>query len=112
MFRDSAEAFATDERALKVARLGIIRGFDQILPVIKRRFVYLPFEHSEAMDDQNRAVELFATMRDDDPLAYEYALRHRDVIERFGRFPHRNAVLGRDNTADELIYLSQPGAGF
>ncbi|WP_435639957.1 DUF924 family protein [Micavibrio aeruginosavorus] len=112
MFRDSAEAFATDEKALKTARLGIIRGFDQILPVIKRRFVYLPFEHSEAMDDQNRAVELFATMRDDDPLGYEYALRHRDVIERFGRFPHRNAVLGRDNTAEELIYLSQPGAGF
>lgn len=112
MFRDSAAAFATDEKALMVARGAVSRGFDKILAPIKRRFLYLPFEHSEELSDQRRSVALFAAMKDQDPLGYEYALRHEAVIEKFGRFPHRNAVLGRQNTPDEEIYLAAPGAGF
>jgi uncharacterized protein (DUF924 family) len=112
IFRDSADAFSSDEKALRLAKMALRSGFDQILPPLKRRFLYLPFEHSEDIADQDRAVALFETMREDDPIAYEYALRHRDVIARFGRFPHRNAVLGRMNTPDEDLYLSQPGAGF
>lgn len=112
MFRDTAQAFATDDQALAVARRALTLGYDQILPVIQRRFIYLPFEHSERMEDQEKSVSLFAAMRDEDPLGYEYAVRHRDVIAQFGRFPHRNAVLGRANTEAEGIYLSQPGAGF
>jgi uncharacterized protein (DUF924 family) len=112
IFRNSAEAFASDEKALNIAKRAIRNGFDQVLPPIKRRFIYLPFEHSEAMEDQDRSVALFETMRDEDPVGYEYALRHRDVIARFGRFPHRNSALGRASTAEEVAYLKQPGAGF
>lgn len=112
IFRNSSEAFASDEQALRVAKGALARGYDVLLTPIRRRFLYLPFEHSERMDDQNTSVRLFATMRDEDPLGYDYALRHRDIIERFGRFPHRNAVLGRNDTSDETLYLSQPGAGF
>lgn len=112
VFRDSAEAFASDDKALRVAKSALERGFDQVLPPLKRRFLYLPFEHAENLDEQRRSVALFAAMKDDDPMGYDYALRHQDVIERFGRFPHRNAVLGRESTAEEMLYLSQPGAGF
>jgi uncharacterized protein (DUF924 family) len=75
--------------------------------------VYLPFEHSEDMVDQDRSVALFETLRGDlGDQTIDYAIRHRDVIRRFGRFPHRNAVLGRANTAAEDDYLKEPGAGF
>lgn len=112
MFREMPESFATDAQALRVATLALHRGYDQLMPPERRRFLYLPFEHSESIENQNRAVSLFATMKDDDPLGYDYALRHKAVIERFGRFPHRNAILGRKNTPDEDEYLAQPGAGF
>lgn len=112
LFRDSANAFASDEKALRVAKAAIANFYDQVLSPLRRRFLYLPFEHSEALEDQRTSVALFATLKDEDPVGYEYALRHQDVIERFGRFPHRNAVLGRVSTADEALYLAQPGAGF
>ncbi|NCC21735.1 MAG: DUF924 domain-containing protein [Alphaproteobacteria bacterium] len=112
MFRGSARAFETDDKALAVARHALSRGFDRILPPIRRRFLYLPFEHSESMDDQEKAVALFAAMKDEDPVGYDYALRHRDVIKQFGRFPHRNAVLGRKSTPGEKAYLARPDAGF
>ncbi len=112
IFRESANAFASDEKALRVAKTALAKGFDQILPPQKRRFLYLPFEHAENLDEQKRSVELFASMKDDDPVGYEYALRHLDVIERFGRFPHRNAALNRPSTPEEQLYLSQPGSGF
>lgn len=112
MFRALPEAFASDEKARRVAAQAIRNGFDQVLPPLRRRFLYLPFEHSEDPADQMRSVSLFASMKDDDPMGYEYALRHQDIIQRFGRFPHRNAILGRDSTPDEMLYLSQPGAGF
>jgi len=112
IYRDSGAAFTSDEKALGIAVQAIAKGYDQVLPVMKRRFLYLPFEHSEHMADQERAVALFASIRDEDPMGYEYALRHRDVIQRFGRFPHRNAVLRRENTVEEEKYLSQPDSGF
>ena len=112
IFRGQAAAFASDEKALEVAIGAIAKGFDRIFLPARRRFFYLPYGHSEHMEHQDRALALFLAMRDEDPVAYEYALRHRDVIERFGRFPHRNAALGRTSTPDELLYLSQPGAGF
>ncbi len=112
MFRGDAQAFATDGQGLLVARYALAKGFDQVLAPIKRRFLYLPFEHSERLTDQKKSVALFEAMKDEDPLGHEYALRHLDVIERFGRFPHRNHILGRDNTAEEEEYLAQPGSGF
>lgn len=112
IFRGSAKAFACDDKALSIAKNAIDRGLDKLLPPIKRRFLYLPFEHSEEIGMQEQSVALFAAMKDDDPLGYDYALRHIEVIERFGRFPHRNAALGRINTAEEEIYLGQEGAGF
>lgn len=112
MFRDSPRAFATDFKALGFARHAVEKRFDQLMPPVRRRFLYLPFEHSEDMDDQNRSVAFFQSMQKDDPVGYEYAVRHRDVISRFGRFPHRNAVLNRASTPDEEAYLAAPGAGF
>lgn len=112
MFRGQAMAFGTDEKARRVASSAIRHGFDQVLSPQRRRFLYLPFEHSEEPEDQARSVALFTGTRDEDPMGYEYALRHQEIIARFGRFPHRNAVLGRESTADELRYLNQPGAGF
>lgn len=114
MHRDTPAAFACDPYALELANHAVAAGFDlQLLPV-QRMFVYLPFEHSERLDDQKRSVQLFDTLRDDAELAgsVPYAQKHYDVIERFGRFPHRNAILGRPSTAEELAYLAQPGAGF
>lgn len=112
MFRGSAKAFATDEKALLIAKAAIHKGLDQLLSPIKRRFVYLPFEHSEVLADQKRSVQLFEAMKEADPMGHEYARRHYSVIERFGRFPHRNAILGRENTAEEIAYLAEPNAGF
>ncbi|MCP1290592.1 DUF924 domain-containing protein [Chromobacterium sp. S0633] len=114
LFRRSAEAFATDGQALALAREIVARGLDRQLPHIARTFVYLPFEHSESLADQDEAVRLFETMAEDAAMAsfIDYAHRHRDVIVRFGRFPHRNAALGRMDTPDEKAYLAEPGAGF
>ncbi len=111
MFRDTPQAFATDAKALQLAAHAISKGFDQILPVSRRRFIYLPYEHSESLDDQRRAVELFGKMKKEDPLGYDYALRHLEVIETFGRFPHRNAALGRQSTPEENAWLAA-GGGF
>ncbi|NBX66052.1 MAG: DUF924 domain-containing protein [Proteobacteria bacterium] len=111
MFRGTAEAFATDTQALDVARHALGEHFDTLLPPLKRRFLYLPFEHSEQAADQDRCVALFETMKKEDPLGYEYALKHRDVIMKFGRFPHRNAALGRVSTPEEIAYLAE-GGGF
>ncbi len=112
MFRGDPRSFATDAKALDIARHAIKKGFDQVLTPIKRRFLYLPFEHSENLDDQQLNVELFAAMQADDPLGYDYALRHLRIIERFGRFPHRNKALGRTSSVAEEEYLASPGAGF
>lgn len=112
MFRGTPQSFATDAKALVIAKFALAKGFDQVLSPIKRRFLYLPFEHSENLNDQRKCVELFEKMKKDDPLGYDYALRHLKVIEKYGRFPHRNNILSRMNTPEEEDYLAQSGAGF
>jgi len=100
MFRGSAEQFATDELALGIAKKAVANGFDDQLEPRERGFLYMPFEHSEKLDDQKRALLLFTSLGDDKML--HYARLHHDIIERFGRFPHRNAMLGRAPRADEI----------
>ena len=112
MFRDDLRAFSTDDKARSIAGYAISKGFDQVLPPVRRRFVYLPYEHSEDIIHQRKAVALFETMKKEDPLGYEYAVRHHNVIKKFGRFPHRNTILGRKNTPEEEEYLARPDAGF
>lgn len=114
MFRNQTEAFATDEKALACAQHAINRGFDQDLPLIQRWFVYLPFMHSESLEMQQQSVELFRQFADDPQTqsSYPYAIKHLEVIERFGRFPHRNAILGRESTPEETEFLQQPGSSF
>ena len=110
IFRGSAHAYATDPLALRYATRAIEEEFDAQVEPALRMFLYLPFEHSEAMADQQRSVELFTALGEPEALAY--ALEHREVIARFGRFPHRNHILGRASTAEEAEYLAQPGSGF
>ncbi|MES2711793.1 MAG: DUF924 family protein [Pseudomonadota bacterium] len=118
LHRGSAEAFASDAHARVIAREVVLgRHMDRALTPTERVFLYLPFEHSEAMAEQDLSVALFEGLRDSAPHrapggSIDYAWRHRAVIRRFGRFPHRNAVLGRTNTDAEAAYLAQPGAGF
>ena len=109
LHRNSPEAFAADGKAREIARTAIERGIDRMLGEVERMFVYLPFEHSEDLADQDQSVRLFTSLGED---MTRYAEDHRDVIRRFGRFPHRNAALGRTSTPDELAYLAQPDAGF
>ncbi len=115
MFRDSPRAFATDAQAREVARHALARGLDTSLPSMWRWFVYLPFEHSEDLQDQRLAVSLFETLAQQSPSsagALDYARRHLHIIERFGRFPHRNVTLGRTSTPEEEAFLQQPGSSF
>ena len=114
MFRGTAQAFASDPQALSTAQHAVANGFDQELLTVQRWFVYLPFEHSENLAHQRQSTELFATLSNDsDSVAtIDYAVRHRLVIERFGRFPHRNKILGRATTPEEAEFLKQPGSSF
>jgi uncharacterized protein (DUF924 family) len=109
MFRDSARAFAADPLARKVAARAIDRGFDQRFAVPERGFFYLPFEHSEALADQERCIALNRASLDAD--AIKWAELHADIIRRFGRFPHRNKVLGRATTPEEQAFLDDGGFG-
>jgi uncharacterized protein (DUF924 family) len=109
MFRGEARAFATDAPARAAARVILQRGWDKAMNQPERLFAYLPFEHSESLADQDRSVEL---MQDFDAEQLRYAVRHREIIERFGRFPHRNGILGRESTAAEIEFLKLPGSGF
>lgn len=115
MFRDTPTAFDTDPQALAVTERAIKRGFDQKLPSLQRWFLYIPLMHSENLNHQNQSVQLFAQLRDQNPetaSAFSYAVRHQEVIERFGRFPHRNKILGRASTLEEVEFLKQPGSSF
>lgn len=111
LYRGSAHAFATDPLARAIAGQAIAAGHDQAVDTLLRPFFYLPFEHSEAMADQDRSVALFeahdAATGDIDSLTW--AVNHRDVIKRFGRFPHRNAALGRETTPEEMVFLEEGG---
>ena len=100
MFRGHADSYATDPLALGIAREAVAHKFDGELAPDERKFLYMPFQHSENLDDQNRAVLLFTELGDEHQLGY--AKHHRDIIERFGRFPHRNAILGRASRPEEV----------
>ena len=113
IFRDTARAFAGDAAALAVARRLVGDGRHRRLAPVERWFAYLPFEHSEAIDDQHESLRLFGELADEgmtEPLAW--ARKHYEIIARFGRYPHRNAALGRASTAEEIEFLRQPGSGF
>jgi len=107
MFRDDPRAFATDQLARSVVNAAIARGHDRQVAPERRHFFYLPLEHSEDLADQDRSVALFERLGNEGYL--RYATKHRDVIARFGRFPHRNALLGRPSTEEERAFgLEQP----
>jgi len=112
--RGTAAAFSGDARALATADEAVARGFDRTLAPVERQFLYLPFEHAEDASMQARSLALFGALADETGLAtpLEWAQKHAEVIRRFGRYPHRNALLGRQSTPDELAYLDTPGAGF
>ncbi len=110
LWRGEARAFAYDSVARAETDAAIARGVPAALSVDERAFLYLPLEHSEDLEDQDRCCELMEALGDAEYA--DYAHRHRDVVRRFGRFPHRNAALGRVSTLEEQEYLSQPGAGF
>jgi uncharacterized protein (DUF924 family) len=125
LYRRSPRAFATDAMGLATAERAIARGFDAAQPADRRWFFYLPFEHSEKPADQARAVELFRAWaapqfaaltdtREREELERHlwFVERHREIIERFGRFPHRNEALGRPSTEEELAFLKEPHSGF
>jgi uncharacterized protein (DUF924 family) len=107
MFRDHSRAFAADSLALAVAERAIGRGLDRLIGPDLRIFLYLPLEHCEQIGVQRRSVELISTLQSDD--YSRYALVHHDIVARYGRFPHRNAILGREATPDELLYLAGDG---
>lgn len=114
MFRGDPRAFATDPLAREVATHLIQHNLDQQLLPVERSFVYMPFMHSEVLADQQRSVTLFRQLAQERPYlnSVSYALKHQEIIERFGRFPHRNAVLGRSSTPEEVEFLQQPGSSF
>ena len=110
MFRDTPRAFAADPQALWVAEAVIVRGFDAGLTKDQRMFLYLPFEHAEGRQAQARSVALMASLGD--PEWLQWAEAHKAIIDRFGRFPHRNAILGRPSTPEEIEFLKQPDSDF
>jgi uncharacterized protein (DUF924 family) len=109
MFRGTARAFATDPLALTAARSAVDAGFDMTVEPPARQFFYMPFEHSEAMADQDRAVELMRARMRSDPEMELHARAHREIVARFGRFPFRNAALGRASTPGESEFLDTGG---
>jgi uncharacterized protein (DUF924 family) len=110
MFRKSAAAFATDDLAMGIARLAVDRGYDNQVQPEAKSFIYMPFMHSEVSADQERCVDLFRMLGEDDGL--KYAIEHRDIVAQYGRFPHRNRVLGRESTPAEVSFLEgHPGYG-
>lgn len=114
IFRDTPRAFAGDAQALVVAEAAVARGFDRALDPLQRWFLYLPYEHAEGAAMQRRSLALFEALAREtgnaEPL--EWARRHADVIFRFGRYPHRNAILGRASTPEEIAFLREPGSRF
>lgn len=120
IYRDDPRAFTHDGHARKIAETAIAHGFDEKLAAMERMFLYLPLEHSEDIEAQERSVELFEALREsalkDEKIlidsAMTYAIRHRDCIAKFGRFPHRNETLGRTNTKEEREFLKRPDSRF
>ncbi len=114
-FRGTPRAFAGDARALAAASCLVAAGGDEALPAVMRAFAYLPFEHAETLPMQDESVRLFTRLAVADAQwasMLEFAHRHRALIARFGRFPHRNAILGRRSTTEEIAFLDEPGSRF
>jgi len=115
VFRGTARAFAGDAMALQTARALVASGADRALTGVQRQFAYLPFEHAEDLSHQRTAVQLYQQLAADEPARAElvvWAQKHLDIVARFGRFPHRNAALGRTSTDEEAAFLLTPGSGF
>jgi uncharacterized protein (DUF924 family) len=119
LFRGTARAFATDPQARNVAVRAVDADMDRLVSPVERMFLYLPFQHSESLEDQRRSVDLFESLpataefaADKRDNAIEYARRHEAIIARFGRFPHRNAALGRSSTPEEIAFLAGPNSSF
>ncbi|MCJ1880902.1 DUF924 family protein [Pseudomonas nitroreducens] len=120
IFRDSPRAYAGDARAQQLVRQGLEAGFDHQLPRIERVFVYIVLEHAENLASQNEAVRLYEELQGESSESEKvlfagylaYARKHQVVIKRFGRFPHRNAILGRESTVEEVQFLTEPGSRF
>lgn len=120
IYRNKEKAFTQDELALALTLEGLESRIDLELGIVQRIFFYMPLEHSESMSMQDRSVEMFEQLCESAPEDIrqeiagnlDYAIKHREVIEKFGRFPHRNAILGRESRPEEIEYLKQPGSGF
>ncbi len=110
LFRDHPDAFAQDAMALALAQEAVSLKLDQQLDPVQRKFLYMPFMHSESLLIQDQSVRLFENLGNENNL--DYAIKHREVIQRFGRFPHRNSILGRPSTVEESEFLKQPGSSF
>ncbi len=111
LYRDDPRAFAKDAKALAITHRALERELDRELSQVERLFLYLPLEHCESLEEQQLCCELVSAL-DEDPEWHGYAIQHRDIIARFGRFPHRNAVLGRQTTPEEADFLAKPGSSF
>jgi uncharacterized protein (DUF924 family) len=112
MYRGDPRSYATDRKAQETAEYAVDRALDRELPEFQRMFLYMPFMHSEDLAHQRRSVELFRQLGEDEADADSYAVRHMEIVERFGRFPHRNEVLGRPTTPEEAEFLKEPGSSF
>lgn len=108
MFRDQPVSFSTEALSRAVAERALTRGFDRVVAVDHRAFFYLPYMHSESLADQERSVELFTQPGLEENL--QWARHHREIVQRFGRFPHRNAILGRQSSPEETRWLDLPDA--
>ena len=114
MFRGDGRTHAEDDRALGASKYAVERALDRELPAFQRMFLYMPFMHSESVEDQRRSVELFERLAGEEgaPDVVSYAVAHRDIVEQFGRFPHRNEILGRETTPEEAVFLTKEGSSF
>lgn len=113
MFRGDGRTHAADGKALETARYAVENALDRELPMFQRHFVYMPYMHSEDIEVQRRSEALFERLREDGgPNLIEYAVGHREIVERFGRFPHRNSILDRETTSEEVEFLKGPGSSF
>lgn len=109
IYRNMPESFAQDEQALQYAMDAVAAGLDQLVPLERRGFLYMPYMHSESLEVQTASLPLFLSVNES---MHEYAVKHRDIIVKFGRFPHRNAILGRESTPEEAEFLTQEGSSF
>jgi uncharacterized protein (DUF924 family) len=110
LFRDDPRAYAMDNQARKIMEQALARGYDAGMSQDERRFLYMPLQHSEDAADQLRSVDLYRTLEDD--ATFQFTILHQEIIARFGRFPHRNAALGRESTVEEIDFLNQPNSSF